>query len=87
MSPGRESPVMPSRYRPTDTILGVVVEIVLRLSSVIWESAAITQRSFNWIPTNVVIGSPFLWRKDYILYRRVAVNDTPVLITIPSEAR
>jgi hypothetical protein len=35
-------------------ILGVDVEIVLRLSSVIWLSAAITALSSSWIATNVV---------------------------------
>ena len=64
MSPGRESPTIPSRYLPTETIFGTVVEIVRRLSSVTWESAARIQRSSSWIPTSVVITGPFLREKS-----------------------
>ena len=82
MSPGRESPTIPSRYLPTETIFGTVVDIVLRLSSVTWESAARMQRSSNWIPTSVVIGKSFPLEKKVYYSRRVLSGDTPFLSTI-----
>ena len=82
MSPGRESPTIPSRYLPTDTIFGTVVDIVRKLSSVTWESAAKIQRSSSCIPTSVVIIGPFPQRKKFTTSRRVLVGDTPFLSTI-----